>query len=353
MEEHMTLIDGLEKVFSMQCDLVIDETKIYPHLRSATEHPKVIEDLIEKEVAAGRYLGPFQQHEVEEMLGPFVANPLGTVKKASGGYRVIEHLSFSNSDTTPSVNEKTNIENIETNWFGIAEMIDLIIKAPEGAQGATVDWENAFRNCPIRQEDWKYGVFEWNGKLWIDLAAKFGAKSSTGIFELPNRAFVIICVNKGYGIIIYWVDDLMVCRIPIRKDGDKWVYDTTIDDIVDLASDLGIRLPAEKIQDFSDKTTYIGFVWHWEEKAVSVTEKKRNKTRELANDLLKGDHSISHDELESLCGKFAHLGMVVAKARAHTRGLWRTLQRWRKRVSHRNTSNENSQKARRRTWIGG
>ncbi|CAG7853351.1 SubName: Full=Reverse transcriptase domain protein, putative {ECO:0000313/EMBL:EUC58599.1}; Flags: Fragment [Serendipita indica DSM 11827] len=84
LEEHATLIDGLKNGFNMQCQLAIDETRVYPHLRSAVEHPKVIEDHIEKEVAANRYDGPHTREEVEKRLGAFVANPLGTVDKASG-----------------------------------------------------------------------------------------------------------------------------------------------------------------------------------------------------------------------------------------------------------------------------
>ncbi|CAG7850497.1 SubName: Full=Reverse transcriptase domain protein, putative {ECO:0000313/EMBL:EUC58599.1}; Flags: Fragment [Serendipita indica DSM 11827] len=326
LEEHATLIDGLKNGFNMQCQLAIDETRVYPHLRSAVEHPKVIEDHIEKEVAANRYDGPHTREEVEKRLGAFVANPLGTVDKASGrGKRVIEHLSFAYEDEQQSVNAQTNIENLGTNWGGLAEMIELIVTSPDGAQGATIDWEAAFRNCPIRPEDWRYGVVEWNGKFWIDKAAKFGAKSSVGIFELPNRAFVEICTRKELGTIIYWVDDLMIRRLPVRRDGEEWIYGMGIAKILELGEELGIPFPPDKVRDFANITTYVGFDWHWQERAVSVSESKRKKNLALVQEVLEEGRKTSGERLQSLCGKLAHLGMIIPEGRTHTRALWATV----------------------------
>ncbi|CAG7851899.1 SubName: Full=Reverse transcriptase domain protein, putative {ECO:0000313/EMBL:EUC58599.1}; Flags: Fragment [Serendipita indica DSM 11827] len=300
LEEHATLIDGLKNGFNMQCQLAIDETRVYPHLRSAVEHPKVIEDHIEKEVAANRYDGPHTREEVEKRLGAFVANPLGTVDKASGrGKRVIEHLSFAYEDEQQSVNAQTNIENLGTNWGGLAEMIELIVTSPDGAQGATIDWEAAFRNCPIRPEDWRYGVVEWNGKFWIDKAAKFGAKSSVGIFELPNRAFVEICTRKELGTIIYWVDDLMIRRLPVRRDGEEWIYGMGIAKILELGEELGIPFPPDKVHDFANITTYVGFDWHWQERAVSVSESKRKKNLALVQEVLEEGRKTSGERLQT------------------------------------------------------
>ncbi|CAG7849706.1 SubName: Full=Uncharacterized protein {ECO:0000313/EMBL:KDN34221.1}; Flags: Fragment [Serendipita indica DSM 11827] len=311
LEEHATLIDGLKNGFNMQCQLAIDETRVYPHLRSAVEHPKVIEDHIEKESRKG---------------WAHLWQTLGTVDKASGrGKRVIEHLSFAYEDEQQSVNAQTNIENLGTNWGGLAEMIELIVTSPDGAQGATIDWEAAFRNCPIRPEDWRYGVVEWNGKFWIDKAAKFGTKSSVGIFELPNRAFVEICTRKELGMIIYWVDDLMIRRLPVRRDGEEWIYGMGIAKILELGEELGIPFPPDKVRDFANITTYVGFDWHWQERAVSVSESKRKKNLALVQEVLEEGRKTSGERLQSLCGKLAHLGMIIPEGRTHTRALWATV----------------------------
>jgi hypothetical protein len=79
--EYTELLHGIEFGFSYKSSLSITETRVYPNMRSAHEYPEVIDKKIEKELAAGRYKGPYTKTELESLIGPFIAHPLGVVKK--------------------------------------------------------------------------------------------------------------------------------------------------------------------------------------------------------------------------------------------------------------------------------
>jgi hypothetical protein len=180
--------------------------------------------MIATEVAAGRFIGPFDQAELERLIGPFVAHPLGLAPKSDGTWRLVEDLSYPRSGPLPSLNSLTDISDVPVDWGGFKEMLDLVINAPPGAQGATFNWKNAFRACPISPSDLWTGILSWRDggssssalKLWVDGCLKYGNTRSPGIYSRINKAFVFICIRKGYGIIIFWVDNLTICRYPIN-----------------------------------------------------------------------------------------------------------------------------------------
>ena len=66
---------------------------------SATAHPQIVSDYIKKELAAGRYSGPFTYSQLFSLIGPFRTAPLGLVPKPnSSSFRLIQDLSFPRND---------------------------------------------------------------------------------------------------------------------------------------------------------------------------------------------------------------------------------------------------------------
>jgi hypothetical protein len=158
---------------------------------------------------------------------------------------------------------------------------------------------------------------------FVDGSANFGVASCPGTFEKPNRVFVIICWKKGFGWIIYWVDDLVFVRSPIN-DRAPWRFTFELQEVLDLASYLGIPLAAEKIVPFSNKTRYIGFDWYWETKEVCLPESKRIALSEkLAT--ASSNPSTTIKLLQSIIGSLGHASMVIPEGPANTRGLHKLL----------------------------
>lgn len=323
-----SILDGLTNGFTLNSSLSIEWSRIYDNHKSATDHPDVIDSAIEKEVNTGRYEGPFTRSELEDCLGPFISHPLGLVPKQNGKWRVIEDLSFPRGHSSDSINSTTDISDIPVDWGGLAEVIELVVTAREGAQCATVDWGDAFRNIPIDLSEVWSGVVQWKHfktedearRFYADKCSKFGHARSMGNFGLVNKGFTTILMKEGYGYIIFWVDDILIRREPLNPL-PPWRYSFGIDDILQTASNLGVPLPSDKIQPFSTTFRYLGFVFNLESKIVEVSEEKKTKGKSKIADALH-DQKISLDSLRSLTGFLSHLALVILPGKAHLRSLF-------------------------------
>jgi hypothetical protein len=101
LDEFLDIIDGLENGFPLHSSLSIDTTRIYDNHKSALQHPEIIEGMIDTELTAGRFIGPFDKEELECLIGPFVTHPLGLAPKSDGTWRLVEDLSFPRSGPYP------------------------------------------------------------------------------------------------------------------------------------------------------------------------------------------------------------------------------------------------------------
>jgi hypothetical protein len=211
-------------------------------------------------VSLGRYKGPYTRQEVESLLGPFISHPCGLVDKSNGKKRLTEDPSYPRNSSTASLNSLTNTSELRLDWGGMAEAIELVITAPPGPQGATVDWEEAFRRIGIRPDELWQAVINMDPKFWIDLAAKFGGSATPFEFELVAAAFLALLLIISFPLrAIYWVDDLFMIRSPINPL-PPYLYQIEISDIVKFGAELGAIFPG-KISHFSYRTKYIGFDW--------------------------------------------------------------------------------------------
>lgn len=333
LDEFMDVIIGIEEGFTLNSMLSIFESCVYRNHASALQNRHAVNKTIQKEVTAGRYYGPYSKANLESLLGrPFVSHPIGVVPKANGvDFRVVEDLSWPRNSSVKSVNALTDFSDVPVDWGGMAEMMDFVITAKEGAQGATLDWGEAFRQIPIRRDELWMGIVQWNvdgdgpDEFYVDGCTKFGHSRSNGNFGMVNKAFVTLVAREGLGNIIYWVDDLCSRREP-TNDHPPWTYNIKTDDIVDVANFLGIPLPKSKIRDYDFKTRYLGFDWHWDRKEVEVPPEKKAKARvKIAS--LTNNRSISFKDLSSLCGYLAHLSLVIYEGKARIRALYRMLTR--------------------------
>jgi hypothetical protein len=328
LDQFLDVVNGIESGFPLNSSISIDSSRIFKNHNSAIEQPTVIEEMISSEVSARRFVGPFSQSELEDLIGPFIAHPLGLAPKSNGTWRLVEDLSYPRSGPIPSFNSLTDISDLPVDWGGFKEMVELVVTAIPGAQGATFDWKNAFRTCPIvRQALWT-GIISWRKggdpsedlAFWVDGCAKYGNTRSPGIFNRVNKAFVVICASKGYGTIIFWVDDLMIRRIPTNFFA-PWHYSFDIDAICEVARYLGIPFSTNKVTPFSSITRYVGFLWCWDTKIVSLPSEKRLQV--LAKVMTaRSLEKISLKSLHSLSGSLSHVAMVVPEGRVNLRGIW-------------------------------
>jgi hypothetical protein len=320
--KHAPFLRYLEDGFFYNSSISIDQTHIYPHHKSAYDHPEVILEKIKVERAANRYIGPFSPSQLKTFLGRnFIAHPLGVISKSGGKFRVIEDLSWPHSENTPSLNNLCDTSHLSLDWGGMAEAANLIITAPPGSQLAAIDWQDAFHNVGMRPDEWWQGIVQWAGSCDIDRALKFGGMTSSHLFELPASAFkdllITIWTHLAY---IYWVDDGSLCRFPINSS-PPWKYDVHIVDILKLAAELGVPFADDKVKPFGFSVKYIGFVWHINTKEVRLPEPKCLSFLPTLQSATNSP-SISLTLLRTIVGKLSHYSLIMPLGRVHLRTLW-------------------------------
>jgi hypothetical protein len=95
--------------------------------KSAIDNPQVLDEYILEEMTAGRISIPLTKEQVEQVLGPFYACPLGLVPKAGDvlKWRVIRDLSAENEDGV-SVNDLLDADLFPTEWGTAAVMEEMV-----------------------------------------------------------------------------------------------------------------------------------------------------------------------------------------------------------------------------------
>jgi hypothetical protein len=109
-------------------------------MKSALQHPHIVDEHIAEEVQAGRMSGPFTQDETHFIFnGHFRTSPLGLIEKEQGDgkFRLIRYLSKKDADGI-SVNDMLNSDDFPTRW-GSAWVVEqyvsitIIIPLPRSA----------------------------------------------------------------------------------------------------------------------------------------------------------------------------------------------------------------------------
>lgn len=239
------VLDGIKNGFSYRSSISITETRIYKHHPSALAHPEAINAYAKKELDAKRYAGPFTQFELKGLIGPFIAHPLSLVPKSSGGFRLVEDLSYPHNGD--SMNSLTDLGGQQVNYDGFAAAANMVTIAPPGSQGATVDIKDAFRLIPVKLDDRRMGIVHWPlGSFHIDFFNKFGDSASAHNFDGPANGLCMIAVAEAFGSNIYWGDDYGLCHSPqIHSLPSSYLGASPISSILLLTLGLNAHLPKQ------------------------------------------------------------------------------------------------------------
>ncbi|TFY67377.1 hypothetical protein EVJ58_g1655 [Rhodofomes roseus] len=187
---------------------------------SAEEHHHTFEQLIEHESAAGRFVGPFSQSELERLVGPFQSSPISIIAKPAkpGHFRIIQNFSFPHTPSTlhpnSSINSFIDSDNFPCTWGTFATISLLIWRLPPGSQAAVRDVAEAYRTIPLHPSQWPAGVVRAGpNALHVDTCLAFGASPSAGGYGVIADAGADLIRANGMGPVNKWVDDHFFVRI--------------------------------------------------------------------------------------------------------------------------------------------
>lgn len=154
---------------------------IAKNLRSAFEHPEVIDKALHKELASNRMAGPFTIPPYPNLR----CSGLEIVPKKDGSFRLINHLSAPMGDSN---NDYIEPLDYSLQYSTIDDAVAICHRLGPGALMAKVDLKNAFRLCPVRPEDWHLLGIHRRNQFYVDKCLPFGLCSAPFFFNMVADA---------------------------------------------------------------------------------------------------------------------------------------------------------------------
>ena len=140
------------------------------NLSTASTHAHIVTQFLMKECRAGHMAGPYPQPPLPNLW----CSGLGVVPK-DGGWRVICHLS---APTGTRINDYIDPAQYTLHYCTIDSAIAIINNLGPNALMGKIDLKNAFRQIPVRREDWHLLGIQWQGMWYVDKCLPLGLRSS-------------------------------------------------------------------------------------------------------------------------------------------------------------------------------
>jgi hypothetical protein len=293
------LVNGFTSGFSLG-HTQEPENIISRNSRAADHNEAVVADKLQKEILAGRILGPFD----ERPFTPFQISPLNIrAKKTPNKYRLLHNLSHPYDGR--SINANIPDSNKTVKYSTVGDAIQKLLKLPPSAYTAKTDISDAFRLLPISPSDYPKLGMKFQDKYYYDRCLPQGCGSSCQIFETFSTA--IHSILEAYApdaVCIHMLDDFLILA------ETKQTCSRHLDLLLQLCDDIGIPMAPDKTTLPSTNTTFLGIELDTINRQAKLPH---DKLKEYAQDIriatLKD--KIRKSELESLIGKLNFAASVV------------------------------------------
>ena len=280
------------------------------NLRTASEHPHVVDSKIKKELNQGRIMGPFKQSPFQD----FVISPLGLQpKKEEGEFRVIHDLSY---PPLKSVNSGIPKSFSTVHYSSVSDAVKAIHKAGQKCYLAKTDIKSAFRVIPINPKDYHLLGFKWGGLYYFDKCLPMGASSSCAIFERFSSALHWIVSQRLKGItIVHVLDDFLF--VGPSLESCKFALEL----FLKIAEDIGVPIAGEKTMGPSNILPFLGIQLDTVAMMASLPVEKVQKYIALIDLFLK-TNKVTLRQMQSMCGFLNFSCSIIIPARAFSRRMY-------------------------------
>ena len=170
------LVNGFRHGFSISSSLTSTSAKAKNHF-SVQQFPTITEKLINEEVEAQRYAGPFKEIPLQDF---HVSHLKLTPKKQPGEFRLIHNLSYPYD--AKSFNHGIPADFSTVAYASIQDAIDIIQHLGPGCYMAKSDIKSAFRLIPVSPNDYHLLGISFNQSYYFDKCLAQGCSSRCQIF---------------------------------------------------------------------------------------------------------------------------------------------------------------------------
>ena len=255
------------------------------------------------------------------MAGPFPQPPLpnlrcsglGVVPKKDGGWRVIYHLS---APPGLSINDFIDPTLYSLHYCTIDTAFQIINTLGPRALMGKMDLKNAFRQLPVRREDWHLLGIHWQGHWYVDKCLPFGLRSSPALFnQLASAIEWILQHNYGVQHIIHYLDDFFTAG-----PADSLACHHNMAAMKGLFKAINAPTNPDKEEGPSTTITFLGVLLDTTTMQASITTDRKAELLQAIHQL-QGKHTCTKRQLLSLIGKLAFASKVVPPGRIFLRRL--------------------------------
>lgn len=299
------ILEGIE--FGVRVDFEGDrEAGLYgPNLPIEPKDEPKVDAVIDADVRALKKAGPFDEAPFPNMA----VSPIGVVpKKNSTKVRVIHHLSYPRRGD--SVNAGVLDEPLELSSFGHAARA--VRGIGRGCFLVKLDVEAAYKQVPVRPQDWHLLGFKWRGKWYYERVLPFGLKSSCRLWEMYATALHHLIQHllpvEGQRCVIHYVDDfLFVVQYEQSAAALR-------DGALRLCAELGVPMAADKTEGPTTCLTFLGIELDTAAMEARLSAQRLLELQQLT-ELWARKETASVKELQSLAGLLNFACKVVRPGR--------------------------------------
>ena len=302
------VLDGIRLGFSTGFDpSLVTLRSSRRNMKSALDHPEVIDAYLANEISKNRMAGPFAAPPFPHLH----CSPFGVIPKKGqpGKWRLILDLS---SPGLHSVNAGIPQEPYSLRYISVDSAISLLMELGPGAVMAKFDIECAYRNIPIRLEDRYLLGMSWRDQFFVDLP--FGLRSAPYIFNsVADMVEWILTTNYHIRFLMHYLDDFLTLA-PARSSECA----VNVATARSVFTRLGLPLHPDKCEGPTTSLVFLGI------ELDSVTQTARLPQIKLAATLKllhrwAAKRWCTRKELESLIGSLQHVCKVVPPGRSFLR----------------------------------
>lgn len=283
------------------------------NLLSAHQNHDILVSKLQLEVDAGRMVGPFKSKPISNLR----VSPVGLVPKKTGGWRLIQNLSYPEGD---SVNSFIDEALTSVHYTSFDQAMSMVQKLGRGALLGKKDIKSAFRLLPIFPGDFDLLGIKVGEDYYVDKCLPMGCSISCAAFEKFSTFLEwIVRIKCNSTSIEHYLDDFLFGG---RANDNACIEAMNIFDSV--CQDLGVPVADEKTEGPVTCLVFLGLEIDTLEQVVRIPRVKVEEITLVLKDLL-DKTKVQLKDLQSLLGKLAFCVKAMPGARAFSRRLYSLL----------------------------
>lgn len=316
-QEAERILDAIVNGIAVEFDGDRNRDRSGRNLPIEPEHVPKVSAVIDADVAARKKAGPFDRPPFKH----FAVSPIGAVpKKHSVKVRVIHHLSYPFHGDSVNAGIAAEEGKLKLCRFGHAARA--VVRLGKGCWLIKLDVEAAYKQVPVRREDWPLLGFYWEGKYYYERVLPFGLRSSCRLWELFAHALhflVETVLNTGVPahqrVTLHYVDDFLFV---LQCEAGEAAAQELLRRVLHLCKQLGLPMAEDKTEGPTRCLTFLGIELDADAMQARLPRVKLEELQGLIASWL-GRTQASIKELQSLAGLLNFACAVVRPGRFYLR----------------------------------